>query len=61
MAPSTPRARTRLAYKYLTLSIRGRIKGRRHGRSIYKIKIVTEKTTKTIIFNTIRLANNRLS
>ena len=61
MAPTTPRARARLAYKYLTLSIRGRIIGRRRGGAIYKVIVVAEKIPKTIIFNTIKLANTRLS
>ena len=61
MAPTNLRARTRLAYKYHTLSIRGRIIGRRRGGAIYKVIVVAEKIPKTIIFNTIKLANTRLS
>ena len=61
MATTTPRAYARLAYKYLTLSIIGRIIGRRRGGVIYKVIVVAENIPRTIIFNIIKLANNRLS
>ena len=61
MAPTTPRARARLAHKHLTLSTRGRIIGRRRGEDIYKVIVVAEKIPKTKIFNTIKLTNTRLS
>ena len=61
MAPTTPRARARLAYKHLTPSTRGRIIGRRRGGATYKAIAAAEKIPKTTIFNTIKSANTRLS
>ena len=61
MASTTLGARSRLAYKYLTLFIRGRIIGYRRGGAIYKVIVIAKKIPKTIIFNTIKLAKTRLS
>ena len=61
MASTTLRARARLVYKYLTLSIRGRIIGRHRGAAIYNVIVIVKKVSKTIIFNIIKLASTRLS
>ena len=53
MTPTTLRPRTRLACKYLTLSIRGSIIGRRRGGASYRESLEFKKTPISIIFNTI--------
>ena len=53
MNPTTPRARNGLAYKYLTLSIRGRIIKRRRRGVSYREIVFFKKIPKSITFNII--------
>ena len=53
MTPTTLRARTRLAYKYLTLSTRGRIIRRRREGASYREIVAFKKSPKSLILNTI--------